>query len=74
MDKFIKFTCGLIFGAVVGAAAAFLFAPASGGDTRKAIVDKAEEIKSEYNRGTEERKRELENEVMVLRGEKPSAN
>lgn len=70
MKNFGKFLGGIIIGGILGAAAAFLFSPGSGESNREMLKKKAEEIRTEFEVGSEERKKELEEEVMVLRGEK----
>ena len=47
---------GIVLGALVGAAAALLFAPAKGEDTREKLKDDIERIKKQM----EEKKRKLE--------------
>ncbi len=42
-----KILCGFIFGAAVGLAAGFLFAPTSGDETRKRLKEKGKEYSDE---------------------------
>ena len=45
-----KFLTGLIVGAVIGAAVAFLYAPQSGSETRRMVKEKASSIKEKASK------------------------
>ena len=71
MSRFSAFTVGAICGALVGSVAALLLAPSAGEELRtraqEAISSFGDDIAKAYN----ERMGQLENELAVLRSEKP---
>lgn len=69
MRRIINMLVGLLSGAVVGAALALLFAPASGRNTRMGIQDTINHMEREIRQAAKERRTELEQQLAALRGE-----
>lgn len=69
MAKFSSFLNGLIIGALGGAVIALLLAPQSGEDLRDDIRREVEEILEEGRRASEQRQREMEEQLNRLRGQ-----
>lgn len=69
MKTFWNFLSGMILGATVGALAALVLAPQSGGEIRKEIRREIEEILSEGRRAASKRRSELEDQLAQLRRE-----
>ena len=55
-DTGLSFTIGFLFGAVVGAAIGFLYAPKPGRETRELLKHKAEEAKEKASEVAEKAK------------------
>lgn len=68
MGKFSSFLNGMIIGAIAGAAIALLLAPKSGEDLRDDIKREVDEILEEGRRASEQRQREMEEQLNRLRG------
>lgn len=69
MGSFLKFAFGIIFGAVVGAAAASLLTPKSGEKIREDIRNGFDEIRLDYELGKQKRREELEADLKQRCGE-----
>ncbi len=69
MGKFGSFLNGMIIGALGGAVIALLLAPQSGEDLRDDIRREVEEILEEGRRASEQRQREMEEQLNRLRGQ-----
>lgn len=69
MGKFGNFLSGMIIGALGGAVIALLLAPQSGEDLRDDIRREVEEILEEGRRASEQRQREMEEQLNRLRGQ-----
>jgi hypothetical protein len=67
MNKFINFVAGATLGALVGAAAALLLAPAAGEDLQAQIREQVEQIQLEVKTAASERRAELEEQLATLR-------
>lgn len=67
MKGILSFMKGLIWGGVAGAAAALLFAPASGEDTQRRLRQRADTIREEVNQAAAARRAELEQQLATLR-------
>lgn len=67
MRGFLRFTHGLMWGMVVGAATALLLAPKSGRNLRQAMVDYANYVMEEGRRAGELRRQELEDHFDQMR-------
>ena len=65
--KAITFLEGFILGAMIGAIAAMLMAPASGEELRGQIQTEAQRIRSDVNQAASERRAELEKQLANLR-------
>jgi gas vesicle protein len=65
--KAITFLEGFILGAMLGAVAAMLMAPASGEELRGQIQTEAQRIRSDVNQAASERRAELEKQLANLR-------
>jgi|LDZU01.1.fsa_nt_gi gas vesicle protein len=63
MSKSSKFFMGAIFGAAVGSILAILFAPKSGEELRKDLLEKASRIAIEVKKAAAQRQQELEEEI-----------
>ncbi len=70
MRKMVNFLSGALLGAAVGALAATLLAPAPGQELQNALRSQVENIQIEVRKAAEERRRELEEQLAGLRGEK----
>jgi len=68
-DSFIE---GLIFGGLLGATLALLFAPSSGDNLRSQIQAELEKLKGEISQAASERRIELEQQLADLRVSHPS--
>jgi gas vesicle protein len=60
MNKMLSFVAGAFCGAIVGATAALLLAPASGEDLRSEMVNRWEEALAEAKQAMEETRLELQ--------------
>ena len=67
MRKFLSFLVGAILGGLVGATAAILLAPVSGGDLRSQLRDRALKIQDEVKAAAAARRAELEEQLATLR-------
>ncbi|MBC7251608.1 MAG: YtxH domain-containing protein [Anaerolineae bacterium] len=67
MRKVFNFALGLLFGGLVGAGVALLFAPQSGSETVSTIRQRLQEIVDEARRAASERRAELEAQFMAAR-------
>lgn len=67
MRKFLSFLVGTILGGLVGATAAILLAPVSGGDLRGQLRDRALKIQEEVRAAAAARRAELEQQLATLR-------
>lgn len=67
MKGILSFMKGLIWGGVAGAAAAILFAPASGEETQMRLRQRADNIRDEVNQAAAARRAELEQQLAMLR-------
>ncbi len=67
MRGIMRFLSGAMLGAVVGAALALLFAPASGEDLRGDMQERAQQIQIEVRQAAEARRSELEQQLAELR-------
>jgi gas vesicle protein len=67
MKGILSFMKGLIWGGVAGAAAAILFAPASGEETQMRLRRRADNIREEVNQAAAARRAELEQQLAMLR-------
>ena len=67
MKGFWGFLAGLISGALVGALLAILFAPTSGDELRGKIRERVDYVQTEVKNAAEERRRELEKQLVDLR-------
>lgn len=67
MNKAIRFLSGAMLGAVVGAAVAILLAPAPGDELQQQIRGRIESIQGEVRQASQERRRELEEQLANLR-------
>ncbi|RMF48159.1 MAG: YtxH domain-containing protein [Anaerolineae bacterium] len=70
MRKMVNFLSGALLGAAVGALVATLLAPAPGPELQNELRSRVENIQIEVRRAAEERRRELEEQLANLRGEK----
>lgn len=71
MGKFVSFFNGLIIGAVAGVAIGLLMAPKSGVELRDELKHEVDDILEEGRQATEQRRRDLENQLNQLRDERP---
>ena len=71
MSKLISFVAGLIFGGIVGAAAAALLAPKSGKELQADIKHEVDSVLEEGRRAAEARRAELEKQLAQMRGDLP---
>lgn len=70
MSKFVNFLAGLLFGALVGAAVALLFAPMSGDRLREEAQTRAEKTVDDVRSTIDEERQRLQAELEALkRGE-----
>ncbi|HEX9616359.1 MAG TPA: YtxH domain-containing protein [Anaerolineales bacterium] len=67
MRRARSFISGTIWGGLVGATLAILFAPASGDELREQMRARAERIQSEVNQAAVQRRAELERQLAALR-------
>jgi len=67
-----RFFEGFIFGGLLGAAAALLFAPSSGEALCSKVKDEMGRVRTEVERAAEDRRAELEQRIAELRSPKPS--
>lgn len=67
MNKVLNFLVGMIFGAMVGAAIALLFAPMSGEELRSTAQRRYEEKMNEVRTAMAEERRRLETELEALK-------
>ncbi len=65
--RFVRFLEGFLLGALAGAAAAILLAPASGEDLRSQIKQEVERIRGEVQSAAVDRRAELEEQLAALR-------
>lgn len=61
-----NFFIGAIIGGAAGAVAAVLFAPQSGKEMRKQLHNKKEDLINEFEKASQDRRSELENELHHL--------
>lgn len=66
MRKILAFAAGAMCGAIVGAVAALLLAPLSGGEVRKQARQRLDEIVEEGKKAAAERRAELEKQLREL--------
>ncbi len=62
MNRYFSFLAGIICGAVVGAAAALLFAPESGQELRADMVARWEDALDEARQAMEQTRKDLQNQ------------
>lgn len=67
MKKVFSFLSGALLGGLVGASLALLFAPASGDELRLQMQAQANRIQDEVKKAAAERRKELEEQLAVLR-------
>jgi hypothetical protein len=67
MGRTRSFISGTLWGGLVGAAIAILFAPASGEELREQMRARAERIQLEVNQAAAQRRAELERQLATLR-------
>ena len=67
MKGVTSFLSGVIMGSLVGAAAALLFAPASGDNLRNQMQERVVHIQEEVRRAADDRRAELEQQLATLR-------
>jgi gas vesicle protein len=67
MSRFFSFMAGAMSGAVVGATAALLLAPASGEELRSEAVSRWEEALRESREAMEQTRRELESQFQQMK-------
>ena len=67
MRRTMSFLSGTAMGALVGAALALLFAPASGEELRNQMQERANRMQSEVQNAAAARRAELEQQLAVLR-------
>jgi gas vesicle protein len=67
MRKTFNFALGLLFGGLVGATVALLFAPQRGEETMQTIRERIQAIADEARRAAAERRAELEAQFMAAR-------
>jgi gas vesicle protein len=72
MKKAISFLSGAILGAMVGAAVAILLAPTSGDMLQQQIRGRIEAIQGEVRQASQERRKELEEQLASLRTPRPA--
>jgi gas vesicle protein len=72
MKKAISFLSGAILGAMVGAAVAILLAPTSGDMLQQQIRGRIESIQGEVRQASQERRKELEEQLASLRTPRPA--
>lgn len=63
MRKTFKFVAGAIAGAILGGVVVILLTPESGSDTRTAISEKIQYLRSQVQEAARERRIELEAEI-----------
>jgi gas vesicle protein len=66
-----SFISGTLWGGLVGATLAILFAPASGEELREQMRARAERIQAEVNQAATQRRVELEQQLAALRAGQP---
>ena len=71
-NKFFGFILGLAAGALVGSAAALLFAPASGEELRQGVVDRYTTVRADVIQAAADRRAQLEEELKALRAPRKS--
>ncbi|HOA25792.1 MAG: YtxH domain-containing protein [Aggregatilineales bacterium] len=67
MNKVLSFLVGMIFGAMVGAAVALLFAPMSGEELRSTAQQRYEEKMNQVRTAMAEERKRLETELEALK-------
>lgn len=67
MRRTMSFLSGTAMGALVGAALALLFAPASGEELRNQMQERANRMQSEVQNAAAARRAELEQQLAALR-------
>ena len=67
MRQIIGFLAGAMCGAVVGAVAALLLAPASGIELRQQVRARVDELLAEGRQAAEDRRAELEGQLAALK-------
>ena len=65
--RFLRWTCGLVVGLVVGWALGRLYAPASGQDFRSRLSDRYREVATESRRAAEAKRHEMEERYHVAK-------
>jgi gas vesicle protein len=73
MNRVLRITAGLLFGALLGAGLVLLFAPRGGVETRQLIQDRIQDILDEGRRTAEERRLELTFQLETLKQPVPKA-
>jgi len=66
MDKLGKFFAGWLIGSIIGAALGLLFAPSSGSQTRRKIMNNIHYIRDEVQKATAQRSEELKRELAEM--------
>jgi gas vesicle protein len=72
MRRTRSFISGTLWGGLLGAAIAILFAPASGEELREQMRARAERIQLEVNQAAIQRRAELERQLAALRAPRHS--
>ncbi len=72
MNRFLSFISGILMGALVGAALALLFAPASGEELRLQLQERTAQVQAQVKQAAAERRSELEQQLSALRAPKSS--
>ena len=67
MRRMVSFLAGAMCGAIVGAVAALLLAPASGLELRQGVRSRVSDLVAEGRRAAEERRAELEAQLAALK-------
>lgn len=67
MSKMASFVLGSVLGAVVGSGLALLFAPSSGVTLQSQLNDSINRLSGEVRQAATDRRKEMENELNLLR-------
>lgn len=67
MKSFVRFITGFVLGALVGAAAAVLFAPMAGEELRGRMMAEADRLRGEIKQAALEKRAVLEQQLASLR-------
>lgn len=65
--KVLRFSSGLLMGALVGAGLVIFLTPRSGGETRRLIQERIDAILAEGKQAAEERRLELQSQFEALK-------